>query len=59
MRPGHPMLDPKLALSGNLQQPEGADVLARADTIGLNATNDRLAESILFGIWDYMLHAAP
>ena len=34
------------------------DVLARADTIGLDATNDRLAESI-FGTWDYVLRRNP
>eukprot|EP00966_Prymnesium_polylepis_P322491 7378749-Prymnesium_polylepis.1 len=45
------MLDPKLALARNLELGR-ADMLARADTIGLDATNDRLAESI-FGIWDY------
>ena len=33
-------------------------MLARADTIGLDATNDRLAESI-FGIWDYVLRLNP
>ena len=48
------MTDPKLALARNLPQPDGVDVLARADTIGLDATNDRLAESI-FGTWDYVL----
>ena len=49
------MLDPKLALKQNL---EVADVLARADTISLDATNDRLAESI-FGCWDYILRRNP
>jgi hypothetical protein len=51
------MLDPKLALHHNLPG-EQVDVLARADTIGLDATNDRLAESI-FGCWDYILRRNP
>ena len=51
------MLDPKLALHHNLPG-EQVDVLARADTIGLDATNDRLAESI-FGCWDYVLRRNP
>ena len=49
------MTDPKLALKQHLEVP---DVLARADTIGLDATNDRLAES-LFGCWDYVLRRNP
>lgn len=49
------MTDPKLALKRHLDTP---DVLARADTIGLDATNDRLAES-LFGCWDYVLRRNP
>ena len=49
------ILDTKLALANNLAP---TDVLARADTIGLDATNDRLAESI-FGIWDYVLRRNP
>ena len=52
------MTDSKLALARNLPQPGGVDVLARADTIGLDATNDRLAESI-FGTWDYVLRRNP
>ena len=51
------ILDPKLALAGNLELGRG-DMLARADTIGLDATNDRLAESV-FGIWDYVLRRNP
>ena len=51
------ILDPKLALAGNLELGR-ADMLARADTIGLDATNDRLAESV-FGIWDYVLRRNP
>lgn len=47
--------DKKLALARNVAGPDGVeDVLARADTIGLDATNDRLAES-LFGHWDHVL----
>ena len=49
------MTDPKLAIKQNL---ETADMLARADTIGLDATNDRLAESV-FGCWDYVLRRNP
>ena len=49
------MTDPKLAIKQNL---ETADPLARADTIGLDATNDRLAESV-FGCWDYVLRRNP
>ena len=49
------MTDPKLALKQHLEVP---DVLARADTIGLDATNDRLAES-LFGCWDCVLRRNP
>ena len=51
------MIDPKLALARNLELGP-AEMLARADTIGLDATNDRLAESI-FGIWDYVLRRNP
>ena len=51
------ILDPKLALARNLELGRD-DMLARADTIGLDATNDRLAESI-FGIWDYVLRRNP
>ena len=51
--------DPKLALARNLAPVEGVgDVLGRADTIGLDATNDRLSESI-FGMWDYILRRNP
>ena len=48
--------DQKLALARNLANEDHTidDVLARADTIGLDATNDRLAES-LFGQWDLVL----
>eukprot|EP00966_Prymnesium_polylepis_P237939 5502822-Prymnesium_polylepis.1 len=53
------MEDEKLALKRNLPGPDGrVDELARADTIGLDATNDRLAES-LFGCWDYVLRRNP
>ena len=54
--------DPKLALACNLAPAQGAgtgvDELARADTIGLDATNDSLSESIL-GMWDYVLRRNP
>jgi hypothetical protein len=53
------ILDPKLALKRHLPDADGrVDVLARADTIGLDATNDRLAESI-FGMWDHTLRRNP
>ena len=54
--------DPKIALARNLPASDemgvGADALAHADTMGLDATNDRLAES-LFGHWDYVLRRCP
>ena len=49
------MTDPKLAIKKHL---DPVNMLARADTIGLDATNDRLAESI-FGCWDYVLRRNP
>ena len=57
------MRDPKLALSKWLTSQDGTHAigksqLARADTIGLDATNDRLAESC-FGNWDYVLRRCP
>lgn len=53
------ILDPKLALKHHLPDANGrVDVLARADIIGLDATNDRLCESI-FGMWDHVLRRNP
>ena len=49
------MENENLALHRNLTP---ASELARADTIGLDATNDRLAESI-FGLWDYVRRRNP
>ena len=54
--------DPKIALARNLpaSTDEGCagDALAHADCMELDATNDRLAESI-FGVWDYILRRCP
>lgn len=57
------MRDPKISLAKWLTSQEGAHAigtsqLARADTISLDATNDRLAESC-FGNWDYVLRRCP
>ena len=55
--------DPKLALANKLTSQDGANSFAKSsqahtDTIGLDATNDRLAESV-FGIYDYYLRRCP
>ena len=55
--------DPKLALADKLASQDGANSFAKsatahADTIGLDATNDRLAESV-FGTYDYVLRRNP
>jgi hypothetical protein len=55
--------DPKLALADKLTSQEGAksfskSARAHTDTIGLDATNDRLAESV-FGVYDYVLRRCP
>ena len=55
--------DPKLALADKLTSQEGAksfskSAQAHTDTIGLDATNDRLAESV-FGVYDYVLRRCP
>ena len=57
------MRDPKISLAKWLTSQDGAHAigksqLARADTLGLDATNDRLAESC-FGNWDYVLRRCP
>ena len=55
--------DHKLALADKLTSQEGAksfgkSAQAHADSIGLDATNDRLAESV-FGTYDYWLRRCP
>ena len=55
--------DPKLALANKLTSQDGANswgksLEAHTDTIGLDATNDRLAESV-FGVYDYILRRCP
>ena len=55
--------DPKLALANKLTSLDGSmsftnSVQAHADTIGLDASNDRLAESF-FGMYDYVLRRCP
>ena len=51
------MHDEKLAIAKWL--PDGdVDMVAHTDTIGLDATNDRLAESV-FGTYDYVLRRCP
>jgi hypothetical protein len=55
--------DPKLALANKLASQDGANSYAKSatahtDTIGLDATNDRLAESV-FGTYDYVLRRNP
>ena len=57
------MRDTKISLAKWLTSQDGDHAigksqLARADTIGLDATNDRLAESC-FGNWDYVLRRCP
>ena len=54
---------PKLALSNKLDSLGGEQSFANSeqaheDTIGLDATNDRLAESV-FGVYDYTLRHCP
>ena len=55
--------DPKLALADKLTSQGGANAFdksaqAHTDTIGLDANNDRLAESV-FGTYDYVLRRCP
>ena len=55
--------DPKLALANKLESQGGTQSFAKsaqahADTVGLDATNDRLAESV-FGVYDYVLRRCP
>ena len=55
--------DPKRAIAKHLSSQDGAmsyanTAQARADTVGLDATNDRLAESV-FGIYDHILKRFP
>ena len=55
--------DPKLALANKLTSQEGVYCWSKAqdvhyDTVGLDATNDRLAESV-FGVYDYVLKRNP
>ena len=57
------MHDPKLALSNKLTSQEGSSSFGKSaevheDTQGLDATNDRLAESV-FGVYDYVLKRFP
>ena len=57
------MHDPKLAIANKLTSQDGAMSFAKAqqahlDTIGFDATNDRLAESV-FGRYDYQLRRNP
>ena len=50
------MRDTKLAIADKLTSP--VDVQARVDTLNLDGTNDRLAESV-FGRYDYKLRTVP
>ena len=57
------MHDPKLAIAKHLTSQDGVasfdnSAQAHTDLIGLDATNDRLAESV-FGIYDYVLKRNP
>ena len=55
--------DPKLAIAKHLTSQEGScaydeSATVHADTMGLDATNDRLAESV-FGAYDYAMKRCP